>query len=58
MLEYMSQNWGNILVCLAVLAIAALCAVSLIRKKKAGKSGCSYGCGNCPSRGACHPGES
>ena len=55
MLEYLNQNWGNILVCLLVLAVAVLCVVQMIRKKKAGKGGCGCSCGDCPSSGICHP---
>lgn len=58
MLNFLSENWGNILVCLVVLLVVVLCVRHLIRQKKAG-SGCGCDCsdcaGGCP---ACGGGQS
>ena len=43
--------------------LGALCIAALffsivgrsIRTRRQGKGGCSCGCGDCPSRGLCHP---
>ncbi len=54
MLEFLGENWGNIVV-LAVVAAAVIAAlVNLHRKKKSG-GGCGCGCSDCPSKGLCHP---
>ena len=55
MAAFLSENWGNIVVLAVVFAVAAVMVVSMVRRKKAGKSGCSCGCGDCPSKGICHP---
>ena len=52
MVRFLSENWGNILV-IVLVAAAVVGAVVNIRRKKA--SGCTCGCGGCPSKGICHP---
>ncbi|MDE6260668.1 MAG: FeoB-associated Cys-rich membrane protein [Oscillospiraceae bacterium] len=52
MLQFLRENWGNILV-LAVIAAAVAGALLNMRRKK--KSGCGCGCDSCPSKGFCHP---
>ena len=52
MLQFLSENWGNILV-VALVAAAVTGAMLSMRRRK--KSGCSCGCGACPSSGICHP---
>ena len=52
MLQFLSENWGNILVLSAVAAAAAGILANIRRKKK---SGCGCGCDSCPSKGICHP---
>ena len=52
MLQFMSENWGNILV-VAIVAAAVIGAVLNLRKRK--RSGCACGCGGCPSSEICHP---
>ena len=52
MLQFLSENWGNILVAAIVAAAVAGALLSLRRRKK---SGCGCGCGGCPSSGTCHP---
>ena len=52
MLQFFSENWGNLLV-IAIVAAAVTGAALNLRKRK--KSGCSCGCGSCPSSDICHP---
>ena len=52
MLQFFSENWGNILVAAIVAAAVAVALLSLRKKKK---SGCTCGCGGCPSSDICHP---
>ena len=52
MLQFLSENWGNILVVALVAAAVAGAMLSMRRRKK---SGCSCGCGACPSSDICHP---
>ena len=51
MLAFLRENWGNILV-VAVVAAAVTGALLSLRRKK--KSGCTCGCGGCPSSDICH----
>ena len=51
MLQFLSENWGNLLV-VALVAAAVAAALLSLRKRK--KSGCSCGCGGCPSSDICH----
>ena len=53
-MNFIMNNLGTIIVGLVVAAIVVAIIVNMIRKKKNGESiGC--GCGNCPSKGICHP---
>ncbi len=54
MAQFLSENWGNVLVLIVVAAVVAGILVNMCRKKKAG---CGCGCGDCPSKGICHPEE-
>ena len=51
MVQFFSENWGNILVG-AVVAAAVVGALLSMRRRK--KSGCTCGCGECPSGDLCH----
>ena len=51
MLAFLRENWGNILVVAVVAAAVAGALLSLRRRKK---SGCTCGCGGCPSGETCH----
>lgn len=51
MLQFLSENWGNLLVAGLVAAAVAGALLRLRRKKK---SGCACGCGGCPSSEICH----
>ena len=54
MLSFFADNLWTIIICAALLAIFAAVIVSLVKKKKQGKSSCGCGCANCPMSGACH----
>lgn len=55
-MNFIMNNLGTIIVGLVVATIVGAIIVNMIRKKKNGESiGCSCGCGNCPSKGICHP---
>lgn len=54
MLEFLSQNWGSILVALIVLGLCALAVWRLHVQKKKGKCGCGGSCGCCSNSGTCH----
>ena len=54
MLDWLSANWGSLLVGLVVAAIVAAVALKMIRDKKNNKGGCACGCDGCPSAGMCH----
>ena len=53
MVRFLSENWGNLIVVAALVAVVFGVLVSLRRRKKTGK-GCGCGCGDCPSKGICH----
>ena len=50
MLQFLSENWGNLLVA-ALVAAAVIRALLSLRGRK--KSGCTCGCGGCPSGEIC-----
>ena len=56
MITWITNNIGTIIVCAVLIAIVAAIIVSMVRKKKAGKSViCSCGnCRNCAMSGTCH----
>lgn len=54
MLNFITENYGNMIVGLVVLAIVVCVAVKLIKDKKDHKSSCSCGCNCCPGSGMCH----
>ncbi|MBR3436125.1 MAG: FeoB-associated Cys-rich membrane protein [Lachnospiraceae bacterium] len=58
MFEWISENWGTILVSLVLSVIVGLVIFGMIREKKAGKAschcGCSGSCSGCPGSCACH----
>jgi hypothetical protein len=57
MISFLSENLGNLVVCLLLAAIVGLAIYILVRNKKNGKSSCGCGCANCPSAGMCHPAD-
>lgn len=56
MLSWLGENIGTILVCAALIAIVAAIIISMVKKKKRGKSMvCDCGhCASCPMSGSCH----
>lgn len=52
MMQFLSENWGNIVVASIVAAAVAGALLNLRGRKK---SGCTCGCGACPSSDICHP---
>lgn len=54
MLEWLSNNWGNILIIAFVIALVVLAVISMVHDKKAGKSSCGCNCANCAMAGKCH----
>ena len=54
MLEWLSNNWANILIIALVIALVALAIRSMVRDKKAGKSSCGCSCSNCALADKCH----
>ena len=59
MFEWISENWGTVLVSLVLSVIVGLVIFGMIREKKAGKAsschcGCSGSCSGCPGSCACH----
>ncbi len=45
MLDWLTDNWGDLAVSALLLAAVAAILINLIRKKRAGK--CSCGCSSC-----------
>ena len=54
MIEWLTNNWANILIIALVIALVALAVRSMIRDKKAGKSSCGCSCANCALADKCH----
>ncbi|MBP5673059.1 MAG: FeoB-associated Cys-rich membrane protein [Victivallales bacterium] len=49
-MEWLSANWGNLLVGAVLLAIVIGIVINLIRRKRNGcDCGCGCGCADCPS---------
>ena len=56
MWNWITDNIGTILICLVLIAIVTAIIISMVKKKKAGKSMvCSCGnCKTCQMGGSCH----
>ena len=54
MLTFLAENWGTIVLGIALLAVVILIVVKLVRDRRKGKSSCGCGCDNCPSSCMCH----
>lgn len=56
MFTWLTNNLGTIIICAVLIAIVAAIIISLIKKKKQGKSMvCNCGsCKSCPMSGSCH----
>ncbi len=48
-MEWLSDNYGNIIVCMIVGAVVTGALLSVLRDRKNRKCGCSQGCANCPA---------
>lgn len=56
MINFITNNWGTILVGLIVLAIVGAIVGNMIKRTKAGKpAGCDCGCSGCGSASNCTP---
>ena len=55
MAQFLSENWGSLLVLALVAAALGGILRHLLRARGAGRTGCGCGCDGCPSRGLCHP---
>jgi hypothetical protein len=53
-MEWFVNNIGTIIVAIVLAGLLALLIVTLIRRKKQGKSSCSCGCASCPHSEKCH----
>ncbi len=54
MLEFITANWGSLLVLAVVVAVFGSIVAKMVIDKKKGKSSCACGCESCPSAGLCH----
>ena len=56
MFAWITNNIGTIIICAVLIAIVTAIIISMVRKKKQGKSMvCSCGsCSSCPMSGSCH----
>lgn len=56
MLQWITSNIWTIIICALLIAIVAAIIVSMVKKKKAGRSMvCNCGhCKSCPMSGSCH----
>lgn len=55
MLHFLAENWGTLVVGLAVLGIVAAIVRGQIKSRKKGGSSCGCGCAGCAMSGSCHP---
>lgn len=54
MLAWIAENIGTILILAALIAIAAMIVLGLLRDRNKGKSSCGCGCSGCAMNGSCH----
>ena len=54
MLHFISENIGNIIVCVILLVIVGLALRGILVNKKKGKCSCGCCCEGCPSASICH----
>ena len=53
-MQWLAENIGSIILCAAVVALVAGLVISLVKKKKQGKTTCGCGCEHCAMSGSCH----
>lgn len=54
MLNWLTNNFGTLLVLLALGAVVAAIVIYMVREKRQGKSSCGAGCAHCAMAGMCH----
>lgn len=54
MVQWLSQNWGTILVSIILLCVVTLIIVKMVKDKKKGRSSCGSNCRHCAMCGSCH----
>ena len=57
MQNWLSQNWGNVVILGVLSLVVAAVVVFKIRARRAGKSTCGCGCAHCAMQGVCHENE-
>ncbi len=53
MIEWISANYGTIIVCALIIGLVVALSISRLKDKKKGKS-CCGGCSGCAMNGSCH----
>lgn len=53
-IQWLTDNWANILIVVLILSALVLVVCKLIKDKKNGKSSCGCGCENCAMHDSCH----
>ena len=54
MFQWIGENAGTIVVCIALIALVTGIVIRMRKDKKQGKSSCGGNCNCCPMGGACH----
>lgn len=54
MIEWITINFGTILISIILILIVGGITIKLYKDKKKGKSSCGCSCGDCPSANRCH----
>jgi len=54
MMEFLTDNIGNIIVLSVVAVLLFLAVRSMVKDKKNGRSSCGCNCSGCAMSGACH----
>ena len=53
MVQWIGENTGTMIVCIALIALVTGIIIRLHKDKKQGKSSCGYNCECCPMAGSC-----
>lgn len=54
MVQWLTDNLGNILISLLLAAVVILAVHKIIKDKRQGKSSCGCNCSHCAMSGVCH----
>ena len=54
MAQWLTDNIGNICICILLVAVVVLIIRGIVRDKRQGKSSCGCNCGHCAMAGTCH----